>query len=405
MGGSGKTSLAAEALRDPHLLRQCFPNGVFWLTIGQLNDERGQVDQAKLLMKMNNLCARLDDDSTTPTASGNVEEAHDRLHDLFVDQHPRTLLVLDDVWSPVVARAFAVRARVLVTSRDRAVADQTRATRAPTLVALDAHFTVAQAKSVLAGWTGRPVAELPPEADDIIAESGSSPLAVSMIGALLQKNSQRRRWEYYLKNLRERKLNRIKRAIEYDYDALDASIGISVDALDDEQRERYLRLAVFEDDAVFTSQVLAVLWRCDDPVEVEVEYAEEFVNKSLVKIVGGGGGGGVVSYTMHDLLLDYLKAVGGARVAGYHREFVEGYRESCDDGNFARVEADGYAHANLILHMLRGAMRDDAATLLGSFEWVAAKLRECGPAEALSDYLRFGMTASVKKVGKVLLCN
>ena len=43
MGGCGKTSLAAEALRDGNLIEECFPDGVVWLTIGQLSDEDGQV--------------------------------------------------------------------------------------------------------------------------------------------------------------------------------------------------------------------------------------------------------------------------------------------------------------------------------------------------------------------------
>ena len=39
------------------------------------------------------------------------------------DQHPRSLLILDDVWSFDVARAFAIRCRTMVTSRNAAVAN------------------------------------------------------------------------------------------------------------------------------------------------------------------------------------------------------------------------------------------------------------------------------------------
>lgn len=38
------------------------------------------------------------------------------------DQHPKSLLILDDVWSFDVAQAFAVRCRTMVTSRNAAVA-------------------------------------------------------------------------------------------------------------------------------------------------------------------------------------------------------------------------------------------------------------------------------------------
>ena len=39
-------------------------------------------------------------------------------------QHPRSLLILDDVWSAEVAQAFAVRCRTMVTSRNSAVAER-----------------------------------------------------------------------------------------------------------------------------------------------------------------------------------------------------------------------------------------------------------------------------------------
>ena len=35
----------------------------------------------------------------------------------------RCLLILDDIWSPKVARVFDVQCRVLVTTRDKSVAD------------------------------------------------------------------------------------------------------------------------------------------------------------------------------------------------------------------------------------------------------------------------------------------
>ena len=39
------------------------------------------------------------------------------------EQHPKSLLILDDVWNFDVARAFAVRCRTMVTSRNAAVAN------------------------------------------------------------------------------------------------------------------------------------------------------------------------------------------------------------------------------------------------------------------------------------------
>ena len=115
MAGSGKTVIAAEVLEDSKLLQDCFPGGIFWISVGV-------VDDSKLLMKMQNLSAWLDPDRTHPVPR-NLEEARDRIRILFAQEHPRSLLVLDDIWTIEATRHFDVRARTLVTSRNNFVTD------------------------------------------------------------------------------------------------------------------------------------------------------------------------------------------------------------------------------------------------------------------------------------------
>ena len=45
------------------------------------------------------------------------------LFQVISEQHPRSLLILDDVWSKEVAQCFAVRCRTMVTSRKSTVAN------------------------------------------------------------------------------------------------------------------------------------------------------------------------------------------------------------------------------------------------------------------------------------------
>ena len=116
MAGSGKTVLAVDALHDQELIDTCFPGGVFWVTLGL-------VDASRLLMKMQNLCAWLDSDKSTPVPR-NVEEARDRLRILFSHQHPRSLLVLDDIWDSEHPRYFDIRVRTLATSRNASVIER-----------------------------------------------------------------------------------------------------------------------------------------------------------------------------------------------------------------------------------------------------------------------------------------
>ena len=119
MAGFGKTILAAEAIRDATLLQEVFPGGVHWLAVGQMVTKDGEIDQAKLLTRLQNLIVRLDEKVSRPP---NLEAANNTLRRILSEQYPRSLLVLDDIWSPEVAQAFSVRCCTMVTSRNSAVA-------------------------------------------------------------------------------------------------------------------------------------------------------------------------------------------------------------------------------------------------------------------------------------------
>ena len=56
-------------------------------------------------------------------------------------------------------------------------------------------------------------------------------------------------------------------------------------------------------------------------------------------------------------------------------------------GNFSEMIDDGYIHRNLVRHMLKAGMWQEALALLVSLEWITAKLRATGPADLLSDYI------------------
>lgn len=124
MAGFGKTILAAEAVREVSFLREVFPGGVHWLSVGQMVTKDGDIDQAKLLTRLQNLIVRLDDEVARPP---NLEAATNTLQKILSDKYPRCLLVLDDIWSPEVALAFSVRCCTMVTSRNSAVASMVQA--------------------------------------------------------------------------------------------------------------------------------------------------------------------------------------------------------------------------------------------------------------------------------------
>ena len=110
-GGIGKTVLAAALARD-EAVRRHFPDGVFWVTVG----ERGDLVAAQI-----GLLERLGDGH--PELRSAIQGLG-LLRQALADR--RCLLVVDDVWSAAAAAAFRAtgpRGRVLYTTRDPAVLD------------------------------------------------------------------------------------------------------------------------------------------------------------------------------------------------------------------------------------------------------------------------------------------
>ena len=247
MAGCGKTILAADALRNSLLLKEIFPGGVVWVEVGC-------VDRQRLLMKMQNLCTRLDKDKHRPKPQ-NLEEARDRLRNLFSEQHPRALLVLDDLWSAHDARFFNIRARVLVTTRDVSIADFIEVTRCR--VHVPDKLSTEQCMHIFSKWTNKRETALPREAYQIIEECNGHPLVISIIGALLRDNPSR--WLYYFTQLRKHKLDKFK-AKTYQYENLSEAIAMSIDNLDKETRDKFYDFVIFDSSIKVPISVFCLLW-------------------------------------------------------------------------------------------------------------------------------------------------
>jgi hypothetical protein len=109
MGGIGKTVLAAALAHDSEV-RQAFPDGIYWLTIGQ---------KPHLLDLQNQLLRQLTGFTETLTTE---QEAKDALREALEGR--RALVILDDVWTVDDADAFAVTVsptHLLITTRNNEV--------------------------------------------------------------------------------------------------------------------------------------------------------------------------------------------------------------------------------------------------------------------------------------------
>jgi hypothetical protein len=227
MGGIGKSVLAAALARDGRVARR-FPDGVFWVTVGEHPDLLGlQLD----------LLARLGvaDGATLPRS---VAEATAQLRHAMADR--QVLLVVDDVWSDAAALAFRVtgpRGRLLYTSRDaHVVAAVQSATYQLGVLSRDA------ARAVAAAVLGVSATVLPAAADDAFAQVGWVPLAVALVSAAILGG---RTWEQVCAHLD----TDTDVFGDHPYANTFRAISLSAAALPPGLREALLSLAVFPPDA------------------------------------------------------------------------------------------------------------------------------------------------------------
>ena len=252
MVGSGKTLLSAHALKNESLVHRCFPGGIFWISVGK-------VDDAVLLMKTQNLCHLLDTDGLYRTPR-NLEESRDRLRILFSLEHPKSLLILDDVWSESVLKYFDVKTKILLITRNPSITNSISSSNI-TKVHITETFSLSQSQKVLSLWTGIDVSSLPEEAVTIINQCKGSPLAISMIGALLKGHTNR--WSYYVKQLNEQNISKVKSKLSYDYGSLHDAFAVSFDNLSEELQKQFEMLSVFQENVGIPSKTLSILWECD----------------------------------------------------------------------------------------------------------------------------------------------
>src|SRR5205807_2055161 len=105
--------------------------------------------------------------------------------------------------------------------------------------------------------------KLPLEAAEIVRECACLPLAVAMVGAQLRGKPDR--WSHVLQKLRNADLDRIRQSFpEYPHPDLLRAIDVSMDALAEDLRRRYLDFAVFPEDCAIPEAAVGTLWNLDE---------------------------------------------------------------------------------------------------------------------------------------------
>lgn len=248
MGGIGKSVLANALARDGQV-RRVFPNGVFWIAVGQ---------EPSVVGLQRQLAAALSGEALFD----NVYAGKEALRGLLAGK--AALLVLDNVWRREDVDAFDMlgpRCKLLVTTRDgrlvAQVAGQHYQVQLPSEV---------EALALLATAAGVPLASLPRDAHEVAAQCGRLPLALALCGGIVQAGSP---WRDLRQALREHDLEFLadEHAAEPQHESVWRAMELSVLALPEDQRQRFAELAVFPAGERVPEAAILTLWDHTGPLD------------------------------------------------------------------------------------------------------------------------------------------
>jgi WD40 repeat protein len=358
-GGIGKSVMATALARDESVGRR-FPDGIFWVSVGEHPD---------LLDCQIDLLIRLGDGGPAPRT---VVEASDRLTEILARQ--RVLLIIDDVWSPQVATAFRVtgpRGRVVYTTRDPTVLDgmSARTLRVEVLPPAVARAIAAQILDI------SPDA-LPAVVDRVFEKVDRVALAVALLSAAVRGGH---RWDELFAALESEE----SPFGDHPYANTFKAMHIATGTLSDELQEALLGLAVFPPDSRIPIEAISRYWkhtrqRSTDETLVDLD---KLTRAGVLRQSDG-------HIEFHDLQYDYVLLHAPA-LSDLHAALLNAYRDLLPTDSTSRwwqLPADEPYIGDQLVRHLRGAGHSAELVLtVTDPAYLARRLAAGGPHDAEAD--------------------
>jgi WD40 repeat protein len=364
MGGIGKSVLASALAHRPEV-RRAFPDGVFWITLGQKPQ----------MAELQRWVARELGDEALFADERSGKEC---LRKLLAGR--KALLVLDDVWQREHAEAFNVigaMGRILLTTRDAGLVTA--------LASKETHYRVelpseAEAEAIFAGAAYLELGDLPSATKEIVAQCGRLPLALALCGGMVQGGVSP---NDVLEALREHDLEFLSSdhpAEEQHRNAWKA-MDVSLRVLPPEQQDRFAELAVFALDRGAPEVAVVTLWEHTGGLSPRHarKLLADFAARSLVQLSPAVDGDKQASarMTLHDLLHNFAMGMAAKRfgsLAALNGRLLDAYRKICPEG-WPSGPNDSYFLQNLVGHLLAAGDLGDAVALLTDLPWIEAKCK------------------------------
>ncbi|MBX3326253.1 MAG: NB-ARC domain-containing protein [Nitrospira sp.] len=371
-GGIGKTVLAIVLANDEEVQR-VFPDGIYWLTLGQEPDLIAcQVEWLKALGEQAPVVA---------TVSQGKQQLQRHL------AAKTCLLVLDDVWQIEHATALDVvgpMSRLVLTTRDATILTAVGAKEEPVGVLREQ-----AALRLLAEWSGKASDELPPQALQVVQSCDGVPLAIALAGAQIHEGME---WPTFLRALDEGDLE----FLDHPYGSIFKSMKLSVRALSESERARYLEMVIFQEDVHVPDQVIERLWKTTGDVTAcqTQKLLSRFARKSLLLRKEDRDVSGI---SFHDPQHDFLILMIPDALS-IHQQLLESYRHldprETKEWSWANLpEDDHYVWRYLAYHLIQGGKRDELTTTAKDLRYLGKKMWRLGANAAEMD-LQFAMAGS-----------
>ena len=370
-GGFGKSTLANAVCTDDRIKR-AFPDGIFWVDLGE------KVDFPSIAEKINHLLRDLGQHEADYT---DYRDASKKLRDVLLNL--QVLIVIDDVWNAAYLDPFRQGGggcAYLVTTRD----SNTLPPEAK-IVFVDA---VSSEQASLILRRGLPEGE-----DDLLNNLAEKlwkwPLLLSLANGQLCKDivhnqvSLRSALEKAFMRYESKRLNAfdLKNPIERNQ-AVSLALDVSLEQMEAQDRELLLEIAVFPANTTIPLTAIKALWeRTASIAKTEVEdICGQFASQSFLQFYDTQKG----SFRIHAVIQEYLDKKLGDRRKKSHRDLVEGYLDEFNVDKWWLVPDDQYFYHHLIHHLLEADLHKRAVELLFEYMWLKAELK-VGGAAAIRD--------------------
>jgi apoptotic protease-activating factor len=258
MGGSGKSVLAAEAVRE----WDCddYKDGIWWTNCGQMLKDN-KFDYSMLLLKLQFLWDRFCENYSYKHQKFECVESAVHKIKSFLNSHRKSLLVLDDVWNKEVLENFDFGVPVLFTARDITsdiIPPKFSVKKLKTIDNKDYGLSTSESRQLLAFWVNADPNDLHNEyVNKIIEKLKGNPLCLTLIGNCMEdKGNDSQFWKFYeesIENSREQRSPRRRSSsgrlyLIYESFGFESLVKHSYDALTEEMRNYFKYFALFLED-------------------------------------------------------------------------------------------------------------------------------------------------------------